>query len=168
VQSQPQQVFDVAGSYAAHMRSPSFRTRIHIRPGEYSGHESSSLPTNDSQPDIRTRKNTATEGLGAREQALLVTRRSTNVKLEEPPLCSSASTIVFIGKNSRGDWVAQEQNGLYGGLFVNRAQAVKYALFENGHHLETIVELSGAIELDMCGKLPSSDHYSPAAARPVA
>jgi hypothetical protein len=64
------------------------------------------------------------------------------VKLEEAPSCSSASTIVFIGKNSRRDWVAQEQNGLYGGLFANRAQAVKYALFENGHHPETIVELS--------------------------
>jgi hypothetical protein len=80
------------------------------------------------------------------------------VKLVEPPSCSSASTIVFIGKNRRGNWVAQEQNGLYGGLFVNRAQAVKYALFENGHHPETIVELSGEIELEMGGKLASSDH----------
>jgi hypothetical protein len=77
-----------------------------------------------------------------------------NVKLVEPPSCSPASTIVFIGRNSRGHWVAQEQNGLYGGLFVNRAQAVKYALFENGHHPETIVELSREIELDMGGKLP--------------
>jgi hypothetical protein len=41
------------------------------------------------------------------------------------------------------------------GLFVNRAQAVKYALFENGHHPETIVELSREIELDTGGKLPS-------------
>jgi hypothetical protein len=73
------------------------------------------------------------------------------VKLVEPPSCSSASKIVFIGKNSRG--VAQEQDGLYGGLFVNRAQAVKYALFENGHHPETIVELAREIELDMSGKL---------------
>jgi hypothetical protein len=78
------------------------------------------------------------------------------VKLVEPPSCRSASTIVFIGRNSRGNWVAQEQNGLYGGLFVNRAQAVKYALFENGHHPETIVELSREIELDMDGNLPSS------------
>jgi len=77
------------------------------------------------------------------------------VKLVEPPSCSSTSTIVFIGQNSRGNWVAQEQNGLYGGLFVNRAQAVKYALFENGHHHETIVELSREIELDMGGKVPS-------------
>ena len=80
------------------------------------------------------------------------------MKLVEPPSCSSASTIVFIGKNSRGNWVAQEQNGLYGGLFVNRAQAIKYALFENGLHPETIVELSREIELDMGGKRPSSNH----------
>ncbi|WP_291566343.1 hypothetical protein [Bradyrhizobium sp.] len=79
------------------------------------------------------------------------------MKLVEPPSCSSASTIVFIGRNSRGNWVAQEQSGLYGGLFVNRAQAVKYALFENGHHPETIVELSREIELDMSGRLAASD-----------
>ena len=78
------------------------------------------------------------------------------MKFVEPPSCSSQSTIVFIGKDSHGNWVAQEQNGLYGGLFVNRAQAVKYALFENGHHPETIVELSREIELDMGGKLSSS------------
>jgi hypothetical protein len=79
------------------------------------------------------------------------------VKFVEPPSCSSVSAIVFIGKNHRGNWVAQEQNGLYGGLFVNRAQAVKYALFENGHHPETIVELSREIELDMNSGLASPD-----------
>jgi hypothetical protein len=90
---------------------------------------------------------------GSRSLAIV---RITNVKLVEPPSCSSPSTIVFIGKNKRGHWIAQEQNDLYGGLFVNRAQAVKYALFENGHHPETIVELSREIELDMGGKLPLS------------
>ena len=79
------------------------------------------------------------------------------MKLVEPPSCSSPSAIVFIGRNRRGQWVAQEQNGLYGGLFVSRAQAVKYALFENGHHPETIVELARDIELDMGGKPASSD-----------
>ena len=77
------------------------------------------------------------------------------MKRVEPPSCSSRSAIVFIGRNKRGQWVAQEQNGLYGGLFVNRAQAVKYALFENGHHPETIIELARDIELDMSGA-PSS------------
>jgi hypothetical protein len=71
------------------------------------------------------------------------------VKLVEPSSCRSASAIVLIGKNARGNWVVQEQRGLYGGLFVNRSQAFKYALFENGHHPETIIELSRKIELDM-------------------
>jgi hypothetical protein len=79
--------------------------------------------------------------------------RNANVKLVEPPSCTALSSIVFIGKDRRGNWVAQQQNGLFGGLFVNRAQAIKYALFENGHHPEAIVELSGEIELDMDGKL---------------
>jgi len=76
------------------------------------------------------------------------------VKLVEPPSCRSASTIVFIGKDKGGHWVAQEQNGLYGGLFVNRAQALKYALFENGRHPEMIVELSREIELECAASPP--------------
>src|ERR1700716_3117094 len=156
--------FETAGaqSYTAPMRSLSCRPRIHIRAGRYWEHESSSLPA---EP-IRTFAQAITprrKGPRPREHTLLAYRRNTNVKPVEPPSCSSASTIVFIGKNSRGNWVAQEQNGLYGGLFVNRAQAVKYALFENGHHPETIVELSREIELDMGGKRPSSNHI-PAAA----
>jgi hypothetical protein len=76
------------------------------------------------------------------------------VKLVEPPSCSSPSAIVFIGRNSRGNWIAREQNGLFGGLFVDRAQAVKYALSENGNHPLAIVELSREIELDIDGRLP--------------
>ncbi len=66
------------------------------------------------------------------------------MNLVEPP-----STIVLIGKNSRGQWVAREQNGLYGGLFVSRTAAVRYALFENGHHPETIISSAIPLELDM-------------------
>jgi hypothetical protein len=73
------------------------------------------------------------------------------VKLVEPPSYSATSKIVFIGRNRNGNWIVQEQNGLYGGLFVSRVEAFKYALFENGHHPETIVELSREIELDMSG-----------------
>jgi hypothetical protein len=87
------------------------------------------------------------------------------VKLVEPPSCSAASAIVFIGRNRRGQWVAQEQNGLYGGLFVNRAQAVKYALFEIGRHPETIIELARDIELDM-GRAAASRARRPPDASP--
>jgi hypothetical protein len=69
------------------------------------------------------------------------------VKLVEPP--SRSSKIVLIGKNRRGCWVAQEQNGLYGRLFVSGVDAVRYALFENGHDLEAIVSTPGILEVDM-------------------
>ncbi len=65
----------------------------------------------------------------------------------EPP--SSGSTLVLIGQNNRGQWVAQEQRGLFGGLFKNRLDALRYALFENGHRPEAIVEMAGLVELDM-------------------
>ena len=65
----------------------------------------------------------------------------------EPPLCGSA--LVLIGQNNRGQWVAQEQSGLFGGLFKHRADALRYALFENGHHPEAIIEATGLVELNM-------------------
>ena len=89
------------------------------------------------------------------------------MKLVEPPSCSSPSQIVFIGRDKGGRWVAQEQNGLYGGLFINRAQAIKYALFENGHHPEMIVELSCEIELDV-GRNIASDQPRISGTRPAA
>lgn len=90
------------------------------------------------------------------------------MKFVEPPSYSaSAAALVFIGRNNSGQWVAQEQNGLYGGLFVSRAEAMKYALFENGHHPETIVELSRAIELDTAGRLAPLGILFGASKRPV-
>jgi hypothetical protein len=73
--------------------------------------------------------------------------------IDEPPSCTS--NLVIIGRNSRGNWVAQENNGLFGGLFVSHAQALKYALFENGHHPETIVLATTIVELDMHRKVSS-------------
>jgi hypothetical protein len=141
------------------MRSLACRSRIHIRPCRYWAHELNSLPADSTHPNIRT-TTPRRKGPAFREQASLIIGRNTNVKLVEPPSCDSASPIIFIGRNSRGHWIAQEQNGRFGGLFVNRAQAFKYALFENGHHPETIVELSREIELDMGGKLPASDRIA--------
>ncbi|WP_246740502.1 hypothetical protein [Bradyrhizobium sp. LCT2] len=65
------------------------------------------------------------------------------------PFCGLTASTVFIGRNSRGNWVAREHNGLFGGVFVNRDQAFKYALFKNGRHLEAIVELAHEIHLDI-------------------
>ena len=78
------------------------------------------------------------------------------MKLVEPHSCSAASKIIFVGRSKSGNWIAMEQNGLYGGMFASRAAAFKYALFENDHRPETIVELR-EIEFDVSGPLRVSD-----------
>jgi hypothetical protein len=74
----------------------------------------------------------------------------------EPPSASGPrdskppdSSLFLIGKNSRGNWVVQDQDGLYGGLFVNRAEALKYAMFENGHRPQAVIMVPSVLELDL-------------------
>jgi hypothetical protein len=56
-----------------------------------------------------------------------------------------------IGRNSRGNWVVQDQKGLCGGLFVDRAEALKFAMFENGHRPQAVIMVPGFLELDISG-----------------
>ena len=67
-----------------------------------------------------------------------------------PP--STHTSLVLIGRNKSGQWVAQERDGLFGGLFTHRAAALRYALFENGHHPEAIVAIDSVLELDMAAR----------------
>ena len=69
---------------------------------------------------------------------------------QEPP---SKSPLFFIGKDSHGNWVVQDQQGLCGGLFVNRAEALKFAMFENGNRPQAVIMVPGVLELDMSAKL---------------
>ena len=64
----------------------------------------------------------------------------------EPP-SSPDSSLFFIGKNSRGNWVVQDQAGARGGLFVDRAQALRFAMFENGHRPQAVVMVPGVMDL---------------------
>lgn len=59
--------------------------------------------------------------------------------------------IFMIGRDSGGHWVAQEQAGLRGGLFLNRAEAMKYAKFESGNYPHAVVMVGGVLELDTSG-----------------
>lgn len=68
-------------------------------------------------------------------------------KAAEPPSCLRPP-IFMIGRDSRGNWVAQEQSGGRGGLFVDRAGALKFVKFENGNHPHAVVWVSGVLELD--------------------
>jgi hypothetical protein len=81
----------------------------------------------------------------------------------EPPSTRSASRprLFRIGKDSHGNWVVQDQQGLCGGLFVNRAEALKFAMFENGNRPQAVIMVPGVLELDMSAKY-STDQRSTA------
>jgi hypothetical protein len=73
-------------------------------------------------------------------------------KGEPPSLSASEPPLFLIGKDSHGNWVVQDQSGLHGGLFVDRAEALKFAMFENGNRPQTVVMVPGVLELDMSAK----------------
>jgi hypothetical protein len=62
----------------------------------------------------------------------------------------------MIGKNSRGNWVVQDQQGVRGGLFVARAEALKFAMFENGNRPQAVIMVPGILELDTGGRAPAA------------
>ena len=70
---------------------------------------------------------------------------------QEPPSAKShsRSPLFFIGKNSRGNWVVQDQQHLSGGLFIDRAAALRFALFENGNQPQSVIMVPGVLELDL-------------------
>ena len=80
----------------------------------------------------------------------------------EPPSTARAKSLFRVGRNSRGNWVVQDQSGLCGGMFVNRTEAVKFAMFENGNRPQAVIMVPGILELDMSGK-PREPNRSTAA-----
>ena len=45
-------------------------------------------------------------------------------------ISSSKSSLFLIGQNRLGNWVVRDQRGLCGGIFVHRAQAIRFAMIE--------------------------------------
>lgn len=71
-----------------------------------------------------------------------------------PSLCSQ-TPLFLIGRDRGGRWVVRDLHGLRGGLFVDRKEALKYALFENGNRPHAVVMVPGILELNLrAGRLP--------------
>jgi hypothetical protein len=77
----------------------------------------------------------------------------------EPPSCPKPS-LFMIGRDARGNWVVQDQNGVRGGLFVDRAEALRYVRFENGNQPGVVVAVSGVLELDLTGKPTAAARFA--------
>jgi hypothetical protein len=77
----------------------------------------------------------------------------------EPP-SSSKSSHFLIGQNSGGNWVVQDPRGLCGGIFIDRAAAIRFAMFENGDRPQAVIMVPGVFELDM-SRRPGTGHRPP-------
>lgn len=55
----------------------------------------------------------------------------------------------LIGKDRRGNWVVQDRAGLCGGLFVDRAEALRFAMRENGGRPQAVIMVPGTLELSV-------------------
>ena len=65
----------------------------------------------------------------------------------------------MIGQDSHGNWVVRDQSALRGGLFVGRAEALRYVRDEAGNHPRAIIMVNGDFELDTSGmRRPSRQH----------
>ena len=63
----------------------------------------------------------------------------------------SRSSTFLLGQDSRGHWVVQDKEGLCGGIFLERADALKFAMFDTGGHPRAVILLPGIVELDIGG-----------------
>jgi len=86
----------------------------------------------------------------------------------EPPSTARAKSLFRVGRNSRGNWVVQDQSGLCGGMFVNRTEAVKFAMFENGNRPQAVIMVPGVLELDMSGRPREQNRSTAAVHAPLA
>lgn len=71
----------------------------------------------------------------------------------EPLLSANSNTpVFFIGRDRRGRWVVRNERGSRGGLFIDRTEALRFAMFENGHRPQAVIMVPGILELNISGK----------------
>jgi hypothetical protein len=72
----------------------------------------------------------------------------------EPP-SSPRPPVFLVGQDSRGNWVARDQGGTRGGLFIDRTQALRYIRSESINRSQDFIPVIGVFELDI-GQRPAT------------
>ena len=58
----------------------------------------------------------------------------------------------LIGQDHRGNWVVQDRTGRCGGLFVNRVEALRFAMHEYDGGPRAAITVAGTLELAVGGR----------------
>jgi hypothetical protein len=58
------------------------------------------------------------------------------------------SSCLFIGQDRGGHWVVKDAKSLCGGLFANRNEAIRFAMYECQRRPQSVIMLPDGLELD--------------------
>jgi hypothetical protein len=59
------------------------------------------------------------------------------------------SSCLFIGQNRQGQWVVRDARSICGGLFENRTEAIRFAMYECQRRPQSVIMLPDGLELDL-------------------
>jgi hypothetical protein len=77
---------------------------------------------------------------------------------------SAANTsCLFIGQDRKGHWIVKDAQSLCGGLFANRTEAIRFAMYECQRRPQSVIMLPNGLELD--GLLDEQETTDPAKRR---
>jgi len=80
---------------------------------------------------------------------------------DEARSSNSRFPLFLVGKDSHGNWVVQDPKGRCGGLFIDRAEAIKFAMYESGSRPQAVIMVPETLELDTSGR-PHAAQRTPA------
>ena len=61
---------------------------------------------------------------------------------------SASLSCLFIGRDRAGHWVVKDARSLCGGLFANRTEAIRFAMYECQRRPQSVIMLPDGLELD--------------------
>ena len=78
---------------------------------------------------------------------------------DEARSSTSRFPLFLVGQNSHGNWVVQDPKGRCGGLFIDRAEAIKFAMYESGSRPQAVIMVPGTLSwIRAAGPMPLSAH----------
>jgi hypothetical protein len=69
-------------------------------------------------------------------------------------------SCLFIGQDRTGQWVVKDAQSLCGGLFANRTEAIRFAMYECQRRPQSVIMLPDGLEFD--GPLEEQNSGDPA------
>ena len=73
---------------------------------------------------------------------------------------AASLSCLFIFRDRAGHWVVKDARSLCGGLFANRTEAIRFAMYECQRRPQSVIMMPDDLELD--GPLDEHDAGSPA------